>query len=269
MGGTKITAALICNGEVLKTYTTATDSDKAKEIIAFNLEKAINKVITNDTHAIGIGVPGIIDCENGIIREVANIPSWKNIQLKMLLEDKFNKQVFVNNDANCFVLGNKLFGAGLNFDTIIGVTLGTGLGAGIIINNKLFTGTENGAGEFGQLPYKEFKYETYCSAQFFNTIKKREGDTIYQLAEEGDFDALLMWQEFGNHLGELIKVILYSLAPGMIVLGGSVSRGFNFFQPALRKKMAEFELRKVTESVKIVCDNNPNSSVLGAAALCF
>jgi glucokinase len=269
IGGTKITAGLVENGLVAKSFTVSTEPEKQKDEILNNLLNAINKVITPATKSIGIGVPGIIDDKNGIICELNNIPSWKNFPLKQSVEKRFQIPVFVNNDANCFILGSKYFGEAKNYSNVVGITLGTGVGSGVLVNGKLYSGAENGAGEFGQIPYKDSIFEEYCCGQFFNKIKKVDGEKLFSIAKNADESALKIWEELGINLGELVKIVIFSFAPEIIVFGGSVSKGFCFFEPALQKSLSQLKLRRVTDQLKITCDLNPNSPVLGAAALYF
>lgn len=269
IGGTKITAGLVESGTVTQSFTVDTEPGKSRDEIVANLIGTIDTVFSPKIKSIGIGVPGIIDDRQGIICELNNIPAWKNLSLKKIVESHFNKPVFINNDANCFVLGNKYFGEAKNYNNIVGVTLGTGLGSGIIVNGKIYQGAENGAGEFGQIPYKDSILEEYCCGQFFNKIKNISGEEIFSRAQKGEPAAIDIWEELGSHIGELVKIIIFSYAPEMIVFGGSVSKGFEFFKHSLMKSLSKLTLRRVVDQLKITCDINPHSSVLGAAALYF
>jgi glucokinase len=132
------------------------DTIKNLQVIFQLIDPLINKNIK----AIGIGVPSVVDIENGIVYDVQNITSWKEVALKKLMEEEFQIPVLINNDANCFALGEKYFGKGQNLHSMIGLTIGTGLGAGIIINDKLYAGVNCGDGEFGNA-IKMILY-TYC-----------------------------------------------------------------------------------------------------------
>src|SRR5690606_24955530 len=115
-------------------------------------------------------VPSVVDVDKGIVYDVQNIPSWKEVPLKAIMEERYGVPVQVNNDANCFALGEKYFGQGRDSKAFIGLTLGTGLGAGIILNDKLYAGPNCGAGEFGMVPYLDYHYEYYASGQFFTLL---------------------------------------------------------------------------------------------------
>lgn len=268
IGGTTISAGLIVNGILERKAEIPTEAFKSKSEIIENLFRAINDIITPDTRAIGIGVPGNVDSNTGVIYNLANIPSWKEVPVRSLVEEKFGKVTAVNNDANCFVLGVKHFGVGKKYSNIVGVALGTGLGAGIVVDNKLYTGLEGGAGEFGMIPYKDSNIETYCSGKFFNCIKQVNGKDIYESAVAGDKKSIEMWQEYGTHLGNAVKVILYALAPEAIVFGGSVSKGFDFFIDSLRNSLSDFVLPRISSSVYLGHASDTDSALFGAAALC-
>ena len=117
--------------------------------------------------AIGIGVPSVVDTHTGIVYDVQNIPSWKEVAIAQKMQELYKLPVLVNNDANCFALGEYHFGKGKGTKSMVGVTIGTGIGAGIIINGKLYCGPNCGAGEFGMIGYLDKVVEYYASGQFF------------------------------------------------------------------------------------------------------
>jgi len=136
LGGTNIRGGLV-NGKELTNITSERINAKetAEEIIQqlFNLtERLINDSVT----AIGIGVPGLVDEDRGIVFDVLNIPSWTELPLKQLMEERFRIPVLINNDANCFAVGEYYFGKGVEGDSMVGLTIGTGLGSGIILKGK-------------------------------------------------------------------------------------------------------------------------------------
>src|SRR5580658_3747371 len=129
-------------------------SDGAVEEVLEDIYSVIDSLIDPTVAGIGIGVPSVVDVEAGIVYDVQYIPSWVEVPLKRLLEGRYGKPVFVNNDANCFALGEYHFGKGGGAGSMIGLTLGTGLGGGVIVNGRLYAGYNCGAGEIGLLPYK-------------------------------------------------------------------------------------------------------------------
>jgi glucokinase len=266
LGGTKITAALIEDEKIVKQHTCQTPFDQAKMVVVDAIAAAISKVYDSEIVGIGIGVPGPVDLQNNLVLDVTNIPSWNVVPLKQLLEDRFPKPVFVNNDANCFALGEKHFGKGRPYRNFVGVTLGTGLGAGIIINNHLYSGQLCGAGEFGNIYYLDSNIENYCSGMFFKN-RNLNGRELAEKAKAGDAEAQKLFDELGIHIAHGIGNILFALAPEAIILGGSVSQSFALFENGMRKAFEDFPYQKLYRKLKIEISDETNMAVLGASSL--
>ena len=196
-----------------------------------------------------------------------NIPAWKSVPLQQLMQHRFKLPVLINNDANCFALGEYYFGKGKYFESMIGITIGTGLGTGIVINKKLYTGKNYGAGEFGMADYRDKYYEYYASGQFFNNVYGIDGETVFRNANNGDDASIKMYEEMGMHLGNAIKMILFAYDPELIVLGGSVSKGWKFFNKKMWESIQTFPYKKVAKDLRIEISELENSGILGAAAL--
>lgn len=150
---------------------------------------------------------------------------------------------------------------------MIGLTIGTGLGSGIIINKKLYTGKNGGAGEFGMIDYLDNYYEYYASGQFFKNVYGINGEIVFKKAAAGDKEALKMYAELGMHLGRAIKTILYAYDVELIVLGGSVRHAFPYFSKTMWQQIQTFAYKKAIENLKIEISELGNSGILGAAAL--
>jgi glucokinase len=241
-----------------------------KEVLQRTLDQLIaliRSVIDKNVTGIGIGVPSVIDLETGTVRDVTNIPSWKKVELKGILEDEFNLPVRVNNDVNCFILGEHRHGVARGFGNVVGLAMGTGLGGGIIINNELYSGKNCGAGEFGMIPYLDDTIEAYCSGWFF--IKKHDTSalTAFQKAGEGDKKALESWKEFGSHMGHAIKTVIYTYDPEAIVLGGSLSNAYNYFKESMFESMKQTVFPESVRKLKLFVSDNSNIALLGAASL--
>jgi glucokinase len=153
IGGTSIRAGVLVNGELMDIQSIPTPAEESKDVIIATIIDFISSYLAYDFQAIGIGIPGLIDTREGVVLNLANIPSFKEVQLKSVIEKRFLKPVFINNDANCFALGEYKFGEGGRYDNIVGITLGTGLGTGIIINKQLYCGTVCAAGEWCSVSY--------------------------------------------------------------------------------------------------------------------
>lgn len=267
LGGTNITAVLIENELVVSQYTCPTPWDQEKGIVVDAVAEAILKVFDNEITGIGIGVPGLVDLQNNTVLDVVNIPSWDVVPLKQLLEERFDKPVLVNNDANCFALGEKYYGKGKEYGNFVGITIGTGLGAGIIINNHLYSGRYCGAGEFGTIYYLNKTIEAYASGQFFKD-QNLSGKEMAKLAFQGDENVLALFDELGAHIGRAIANVLFALAPEAIILGGSVSQSYSLFEKGMRRVLEnEFPYQRLYKALKIEVSDLENSAGLGASSL--
>ncbi len=267
LGGTNVRAACILDDEIEEMISEPISGKENAELLINQIKEMISNLWNSNIEAIGIGVPSVVDVEKGIVYDVQNIPSWKEVPLKEILEEEFGKPVFINNDANCFTLGEKYFGEAKNYKSIVGLILGTGFGSGLILNNILYSGNNCGAGEVGMLPYKDSIFEHYCSGQFFEIHKNTTGQELFNRAQKGDREALEAYNEFGAHLGNAVKVIMYAYDPEVIVLGGSVSKAFSFFQESMFKAMEDFAYPNSIRNLKIKTTERKSVAVLGAAAL--
>jgi len=269
LGGTNVRAGRVADGSILQESTRKVSSDAAEEVVLEEIADTIQEVMTPETTAIGIGVPSVVDVDTGVVYNVENIPSWQEVHLKQFLEERFSVAAYVNNDVNCFVLGEHSFGQGRNHDSVVGLALGTGLGGGIVIDNKLYAGASCGAGEFGMVPYRDHLLEHYCSGEFFRMVHQTDGASVLRRAMDGDQAAQAIFDEFGEHLGNAIILVLHTVDPELIILGGSVSQAFEYFEASMRRQLQTFAFPKTIESLQIVCSTLPNVAVLGAASLCL
>lgn len=269
LGGTKVHIAKIVNQSCEKSIRSLIPSQGTEEEVLDVIKDAIAKVIDQDAVGIGIGVPSVVDQQLGIVYDVQNIPSWKKVYLKDILEAHFKIPVHINNDANCFSLGELHFGVGRDFDSFVGLSIGTGIAGGIIINKKLYNGFNAGAGEFGMLAYQEDNFEHYCSGQFFENIHSITGQEAFEKANSGDMVALSLYTDFGKHLGNLITQVLYAYDPELIILGGSVSKAYSFFKDGIYSSLEQFAFQNSISNLKIVPSEDSDIAVKGAAALCY
>jgi len=267
LGGTNVRLGLVENGEILNFISKKISSQESQEIVLNEIINSLSEIINENVQSIGIGVPSIVDIKKGIVYEVHNIPSWKEVHLKEILENKFNLPTYINNDVNCFVLGEKYFGKGVNYNNIVGLALGTGLGGGIIIDGQLYSGNNGGAGEFGLMNYLDKNYEFYCSGKFFKEVHEVKGEVLLKKAKLGDNEAIEIFEEFGQHLGNLINSIMYGLNPEIILLGGSVSKAYSFFEKSMLSVIKTHEFKIQLSDVKIERSNLKHAAVLGASVL--
>ena len=269
LGGTNIRGGIVSENKLAQLSSQRINGAGAENDVLEQLFSFTDKLMNSSVTAIGIGVPGLVAAANGIVYDVVNIPSWKEVPLKKIMEERYKMPVFINNDANCFALGEFYFGKGQGCDSMVGLTIGTGLGSGIIIHRKLYSGATGGAGEFGMIEYSDKYYEYYASGQFFKNVYSIDGEVVFKRAVTGDAEALRMYEEMGKHLGNAIKMILYALDIELIILGGSVRHAFPFFGKAMWQQIKTLAFTRSTQLLKIEVSELENSGILGAAALCY
>lgn len=269
LGATNIRGAVVSDGRLSEIISRRIHTKGTEEQVLEDVYFVVDKLIGSDVRAIGIGVPSVVDVEKGIVYDVVHIPSWKEVHLKEILEKKYNIPVFVNNDANCFILGEYYFGKGQGAKNMVGLTIGTGLGAGIIINKQLYAGPNCGAGEFGCVDYLDNNYEFYCSGSFFNNVYGLDGQQVFKDAQQGDARALQLYAEMGTHLGNAIKLVMYTYDPDLIILGGSVQSAYDYFEKTMWERIHTLVYPKSVARLKIERSELANSGILGAAGLYF
>lgn len=269
LGGTNIRVGKVVDYSIVDLFSRHISSDGTEKEIIEEVIDSIKKIIDGSVIGIGVGVPSVVDVEKGIIYNVQNIPSWKEVKLKEILENEFQVPVYINNDANCFVVGEKYFGIGKNYDNIVGLIIGTGLGSGFYFDNKQYVGANCGAGEFGMISYKDKNYEYYCSGQFFENEYKIAGDELFKLAKNNDKKALAIFNEFGHHLGNALTTILFAVDPEIIILGGSVSKSYEFYKNSVYEVLNKFPYPGSIRNLKIVVSRLSQVAILGAAALYY
>ena len=308
LGGTKIGCAIInYHGEILSNIKVPTYAEKGRDVTIERIKDTIyqnisvSKVDLDKIMGIGIGAPGPLDIKKGIINFAPNLPGWRDIPLRRILEEEFNWKVILENDANAAAWGERCFGVGQGVDNLVCFTLGTGIGGGIIIDRKIYHGNTYGAGEIGHMTVNKDGprcncgnfgcLEAYSSATGIkNRIKDRikEGiksqfldfgsdDTlfeslrlksIFEIARKGDRLTSDIVQEAISYLGIAIANITNILNPEMVVLvGGITNEGDKLLIP-LKKEIEKRALPSNCKSLKIVIGKlNGNAGVLGAAAL--
>jgi glucokinase len=267
LGGTNVRAGLVQNGRIIAFEARPHPPKADAEAIIEEICQTIAKVLRPDVRGIGVGVPTLVN--KGIVYSPNNIPSWKVVPLQKILERRFHLPVVLNNDAKCFALGELHYGAGRGFQNLVGLIVGTGLGAGVILNGKLYSGSNGGAGEIGSIAYKEKNFEHYCSGRFFQREFGLDGGTLFARAKKGDRKAQAMFAAFGDDFANVIMALLYAYDPEIIVLGGSVSKAYPYFEKRMREKLKSFHFQNTLKRLKIAQSRKANIAVLAAASLCL
>ena len=270
LGGTNVRAGRIVDGMIEEQNQVRTPKDAKDEWTTIESIKGVIRSVMNDqVEAIGIGVPSVVDRTKGIVYNVSNIPHWKEVHLKKILEKEFEIPVYVDNDANCFALAERYVGAGRDFEHFVGLAIGTGLGGGIIQQGKLLKDANCGSGEFGELPFRDHNVEYYASGSFFKNFYGVDGGEMYLRAKQQDPEALDAYRQFGKNLGEAIKIIVLTIDPQMIVFGGTVSEAHSFFEEAMYENLQDFLFPTSIKNLRLFFSEIEHPGILGAASLCL
>lgn len=267
LGGTNVRAGRVEGDSIAAHIARPVSSRGTEQQVIDEVSRIIERVLTPEVSGIGIGVPSLVDTERGIVYTVENIPSWKEVHLKAILEKRFGLPVQVNNDANCFAVGEYHFGLGRGCRNMVGIVVGTGLGAGIILRGRLYSGVNCGAGELGCIPYKGHTIEYYASGTRLVREQGINGQLLHERAMDGDPQALRAFQDFGADFAQALMIALYAFDPERVVLGGSVAKAFPLWEGVMRAKLKAFAYPHALKRLEILPSQEPHIAILGAAAL--
>ena len=307
LGGTSVKLAILTTaGDIQEKWSIKTNIlDEGSHIVPDIIESIKHRFETHgltkeDFLGIGMGSPGVIDPEAGTVIGAYNL-NWKTLQLvKEQFEAELGLPFFIDNDANVAALGEQWVGAGENNPDVVFMTLGTGVGGGVIASGNLIRGVKGAGGELGHItvdfdaPFactcgKKGCLETVASATGIVNLTRRyaeeyAGDAklkqmiddgqevtakdVFDLAKEGDDLALIVYRHFSDYLGVACANIAAVLNPAYIVLGGGVSAAGEFLLEGVRNIFAENSFPQIKESTQLVLATLGNDAgVLGAASL--
>lgn len=245
-----------------------------------------------DIKAVGVGVPGFTNVNTGMVYHLTNVPGWKNVSLNQRMTEATGIPTFAENDANCMAYAEFKHGAGIGATNMVGVTLGTGVGGGLVINGQLFRGSTCAAGEIGQMSIdyrgKPGAYgnpggleeylgnrevaahamELYRKAGLTKTKEACSPANLSAAAKDGDPVALQVWDEFTTRLAAALSDICWLINPDTIVIGGGLAKAGDLILLPLRRKM-ESQLHEVfTSQLKILPAQFGNEAgIIGSAAV--
>lgn len=290
IGGTKIAAGLITKEGALlrrKTYPTPTES---KESILIVLQKIIidftkqAEAAGNKLVGVGVGSAGQVQHKKGLILSgTANLKDWNNIHIVEVLQEVTNLPIWLDNDANTFAIAEFLFGEARGTKDLIGLTLGTGVGGGVITNGKMLQGKWGGAGELGHLTVNmngpgcncgsRGCIEVYASGTGIANRMKEKGryltsKEVFSLYEAGDLVAIEVIEQAMNALIYGIINLIHTFNPSVIVLGGGVVQGRSWLAELLQAGIQEKGMVSLIKPVSIFVSNlGKDAGVIGAASL--
>jgi glucokinase len=278
LGGTNLRiAAVSADGQLLEKVTLGTKVALGRDHVISEMCDAIQRLSaqykeTGKLLGAGIGVPGIIDMQTGMLRKSANLPGWEEYPVRAEIERRLKARVVLDNDANVAALGEQWLGAARGVPNMAVVTLGTGIGGGIVLNGKIWHGMNGMSGEFGHITLEPEGHicgcgnrgcaEQYASASAIvrmarEAIASGEASTfaaaassdpefgaksIYNLAIQGDEHARRIFRTFGRYLGILLADLVNVLNLDMYVIGGGVSSAWDAYAPNMFEELRERSL---------------------------
>jgi glucokinase len=262
IGGTKTKAAEIVNCKIVSLIEEKTPSRANKKQFTKFIFSLIEPSLSKNVDAICIGVPSLV--VKGKAIESPNVKALNDFEIQNFVSKKFGKKVFVSNDAKCFALGEKYFGEARKYSNAVCITLGTGIGAGAIINGKVYFGKDCGASEIGRIPYNGSELEDYCSAKFFS---KKGFSNKNMLDKKFKIKNKKIFQEFGKHMGVALAIVINIYNPEAVIFGGGISNDFDLFKKEMISSAKKYSYKKSMSSTKIVRSKNIDSALLGASML--
>ncbi len=306
IGGTNIKIALVdFDGKIIYSNTTPTRAEMGYEAGVNNIKQAIKDLMqeTNQDsktiEAIGFGLPGQIDYKNGIVKNLPNIPGWVNVPLAKIIEDEFSIPTRLDNDVRCAALGELNFGAGKGCENLLCITIGTGIGSGIVLNGKLVRGASNAAGEIGHIKMDMHEgplcgcgdygcLEAYASGPAIVTMAKEyisggksakykemagaDGQItpylVAQAALQGDAVSIQIFKQMGKIIGTGLASVVNLLNPEKIIIGGGVADAGDILLEPIKQAILDRAMPIQAQSVKVVPAQLANTAgVIGASLL--
>lgn len=305
LGGTNIKIGLVTQGgKIINKLSIKTESGKGPQRVVGNVKAGIHDLLNKTQvhiYGIGIGCPGTVDHEKGTVENPPNLKGWGKVNLGRAISMEFEKDVFLENDANAAAIGELIFGNGKKFNSFIMVTLGTGVGGGIIINRKLYHGEFGAAGEIGHITinYKGPKckcgsygcIEAYAGNKYLkervrNELKKHPDSLLLKLidndyslvsprniqeaAEKGDEFANFVIDDLGTKLGAAFASLSNILDVSTYIVGGGVAGFGKPLFDSLKKSLTARVMSPLKPRVKILPAKLKNDAgIKGASALVF
>lgn len=290
IGGTNIKAGLVWKGKVIKKINLLTRADDGPEQCINQIKSAVQYFI-DQASAIGIGIAGIIDSKDGVVRYSPNLTGWSNIELARILSQTFEKPVKIINDVNAILLGEWIYGAGKGFKNIFLFTLGTGIGGAAVCEGRLLFGANGFAGEFGHTVINFNGPECLCrnfgcleryvgaryivelaekkikkSVSRLNKYRQLSPRLIAEEAKKGDRVAQEVFEEIGYYIGIGLSNIINLFDPEIVIISGGIARAGKIIFEPVRKTVAQKVLGPEYRKIKIIpAKLGDNGGILGSA----
>ncbi len=288
LGGTFIKAGIVdSNGKLYKQTKIDSCADVSPKKVIAQIEKVIYQLENNfnkKISGIGIGSPGVV--QDGKVKYPPNFKNWKIVDLKNEIKKKFKAAVEVDNDANCAGLAELKFGYGKKIKNFIFLTLGTGIGGAVVINDKIYKGEQCGAGEFGWMSINfngpdglggnPGAVEVYIGRNYFLEGEKKEirklgknidFEQIAELAEKKNKTALGLFDKYGFYLGAAITNYFNLMDVRTCIVTGGIANAYPYFIKSCTETIHERALKTIKDNFKVLRSKIKNAGVLGAAGL--
>ncbi len=275
LGGTKIAAAAFDpeGNRLGKIVRLPTMAEMKPAVTLMNLKRVVKQAaaeagLKGPPVAVGMGSTGPLDLGNQILLDKDSLPHLVGFPIGKFVQKELGAPLYLENDAACFTLGEALQGAGRGESVVVGITLGTGFGCGIVIDGQVFSGSSHNAGEVAYCPVDDSDYDTACSGggvvrqyeRLAGSARRLDANQIGDLAEQGDESAKTAWKAYGATVGAAVGAIASILDPSLVVIGGSVARRAELFQTELEKSARKILAPQAAEQFRL------RRSQLGAAA---
>lgn len=276
VGGTNIKIGLVDPRGVIKTrfFLPTRNFIRTKKHLIEGLTAGCREIMEKSgitrsaVVGVGIGLPGLINAQKGLVYSLTNISGWKNVPLAKIIKDRLGVPVFIDNDVNVITLAEWKYGAGREMKNMVCITIGTGLGGGLILNNALYRGEGFAAGEVGHVPVSEQGRKCQCGGwgcletctgnRYLNIdAVKRFGkkitlEAVSKKAKQGNKKAIRFWAEVGEHLGNGLTGIVNVLNPRRIVVGGGIANAPECMLKAARKTIRSRAMHVQGKMVRVV-----------------
>ena len=290
LGGTHLRVALVDDhGRILQHLKQETPRGDSPEEILDALASAARAwdCESKPVVAASIMAPGAVDSDKAVVVQAPNLPSLINFQLKAELQQRLGWPVFLENDANAAAVGEMWLGAARGCTDVVSVTLGTGVGGGVILKGRLWRGSHGSAGEIGHTtvdPFSGLKCKcgnTGCLELFASAtaivrmarelgMKESSAEEVYDAGRKGDKQALTVFTRFGMYLGIGLANLINLIDPQVIVITGGAVNGWDLFATEMYRQVEERAFRATAQQVKIARSQcGDNAGLLGAARIAF
>jgi glucokinase len=293
-GGTSIKSGAVRDGRILQRGETIETANHTAESLLEALYAVVAGLcrIHPEVAGVGVGLPGFIDSVNGVVHHLTNVPGWDEVPLAKLLTDRTGLPAIVENDVKAMTYGEWKFGAAHGAQHAVCITLGTGVGGGLILSGRLHRGAQLAAGEIGHLsidyhgkpgPYGNFggleeyvgnqqiaerAVELYRAAGFHRSLEECAPRELGAAAQAGDAIASGLWRDVGDEIGAALASVIWVVNPDVIVIGGGIANAGEILLGPIRDSILARTAKLFHENLEVVRAQLGNDAgIIGNAAL--